>query len=98
MNVLIDVLLGMAAPAVVVGATWTLMRRTYRRNPAALTRLMLQAFAGKMLFFGGYVALVLSALPVRPMPFIAAFTGSFVVLYALQALWLRHLLAGDARA
>ena len=75
-----------------------LMERTYRRNPAALTRLMIMAFAAKMMFFGAYVAFVLRMLPVRPIPFVVAFTSAFIVLYSMQAFSLRRLLAGEARA
>jgi hypothetical protein len=37
-------------------------------------------------------------LPVRPIPFVVAFTSAFIVLYTMQAFALRRLLAGEARA
>ena len=98
MNFLLEILLGVAAPVVVAGAAWMLMVRTYRRNSAALTRVMIAGFAGKLVLFGAYVAAVLTLLPVRPVPFVTAFVGSFVVLYLLQALALRRLIAGDVPA
>lgn len=98
MNVAFEVLLGVAAPVAVAGATWVLIRRTYRRNPADLTRVMLAAFLAKMILFGTYVVAVFTLLPVRPVPFMAGFTGAFILLYLLQALSLRRLPAKDARA
>jgi hypothetical protein len=90
-------LAGMLAPLVVAAGSWILMERTYRRDPAALTGLMLKAFAGKMIFFGAYVAVVLSALSIRPIPFVVSFTGYFIGLHALEAVCLRRLVAGGAR-
>jgi hypothetical protein len=98
MNVFMEILLGVAGPCVGVLTAWVLMVRTFRRNPAALTRLMMIAFAAKMIFFGAYVAFVLRMLPVRPIPFVVAFTSAFIVLYTMQAFSLRRLLAGEIRA
>ncbi len=44
----------------------SLMERTYRRNPERLTAVMIAAFAGKMVFFGAYVAVMLRVLSLRP--------------------------------
>ena len=41
----------------------------------ALTAVMIAAFAGKMVFFGAYVAVVLRGLSLRPVPFVASFTA-----------------------
>jgi hypothetical protein len=98
MNVFMEILLGVTGPCVGVLTAWVLMVRTFRRNPAGLTRLMMIAFAAKMIFFGAYVAFVLRVLPVRPIPFVVAFTSAFVVLYTMQAFALRRLLAGESRA
>jgi hypothetical protein len=77
----VEVLLGMLGPLVVVCVTWALMARTYRTNPAGLTSMMTAALAGKMIFFGAYVAVMLGVLSLRP------------VLYLMQALYLRQMLA-----
>ncbi|MGH9312639.1 MAG: hypothetical protein ACRD09_01545 [Vicinamibacterales bacterium] len=94
----VAVLAGMVAPLVVATRTWILMERTYRRDPEGLTRLMVKAFVGKMIFFGAYVAVVLSALSIRPIPFIVSFTGYFIGLHLMEAICLRRLLAGDLRS
>jgi len=89
----LEMLLGMLGPLIVVCVTWVLMARTYRSNPQGLTAMMTAAFAGKMIVFGAYVAVMLGVLSVRPVPFVASFTTYFVGLYLMQALYLRRMLA-----
>ena len=52
---------------------------------------MIAAFAFKLVFFGAYVAVMLRVVALRPVPFIASFTGYLVGLYVIEALYLRHL-------
>jgi hypothetical protein len=87
----VAVLLGMVGPLVIAGGSWVLAERTYRRNPQALTPLMVAAFGFKLVFFGAYVAAMLALLSVKPMPFVASFVGSFVAFYLAVALLLRRL-------
>ena len=87
-----EVWLGMFAPLLVVSATWVLTERVYRARPESLTSVMMAAFAGKLLFFGAYVAAAIAVLGVRPVPFAASFTAYFIVLNVIEALWLRRLL------
>jgi hypothetical protein len=91
----VEILLGMIGPLVVVSGTWMLTKWTYARNPERLTSLMMVAFAGKLVFFGMYVAVTLSWLQVRPVPFVASFTSYFIALYLVEALCLRRLFAGE---
>jgi hypothetical protein len=88
------VLVGILGPLVAVGGSWPLMTRTFRRDPAQLTSMMMLAFAVKMVFFAAYVALAVAVLAVPPAPFVASFTCAFVALYAVEAVALRRLLAG----
>jgi hypothetical protein len=92
----VDVLLGMVGPLVVASATWVLAERTYRQDPARLTALMIQAFAGKLVFFGAYVTVMLKVLSLRPVPFVVSFTTYFIALHLTEALWLRRLFAGGS--
>lgn len=87
----IDVLWGMLGPLPVAAASWLMTERTYRTNPGALTSVMVAAFGFKLLFFGGYVAVMLGLLGLRPIPFVASFTGYFVGLYLIEALYMRRL-------
>ena len=89
-----EVLLGMLAPLAAAGASWVLIERTFKREPEQLTSLMIGAFGAKMLFFGAYVVVMLAAVRVPPVPFVASFTGFFIALYLAEALLMRRLFAG----
>jgi hypothetical protein len=90
-----DVLLGMLGPLAMACGSWLLMERTYRRRPQQLTGVMMAAFGGKLIFFGAYVAIMIRGVAVRPVPFAASLTGYFIGLYAIEAFWLKRLLAGE---
>ena len=90
----LGVVLGMIAPLVAAGVSWVLTERTYKRNPERLTALMMSGFAGKMVFFGAYVAVMLKVLRPQPVPFVSSFTGYFIALYLVEALLMRRLFAG----
>jgi hypothetical protein len=94
----VAVLLGMVGPLVVASVTWVLAERTYTRHPERLTSVMVQAFAGKLVFFGAYVAVMLKVLSLRPVPFVVSFTMYFIALHLAEALLLRRLFAGGIRA
>jgi hypothetical protein len=85
------VVAGMVGPLLAASGSWVLAERTFKRDPEALTSLMVAAFAGKMLFFGAYVAIALGVLALRPVPFVASFTSYFIALYMTEALCLRRL-------
>jgi hypothetical protein len=87
----VEVLCGMLGPLAVVSGTWLLTERTYRTHPGSLTSMMIAAFGFKVVFFGGYVAVMLGLLALRPMPFVASFTSYFVGLYLIEALYMRQL-------
>jgi hypothetical protein len=52
---------------------------------------MIGAFAGKLVFFGAYVGLAIGVLGVQPVPFAVSFTGYFIALHLIEALWLKRL-------
>jgi hypothetical protein len=87
----VDVLFGMLGPLAVMIGTWVVTERTYRRNPGALTSVMIAAFGFKLVFFGGYVAVMLGLLVLRPVPFVTSFTSCFIGLYLIAALYMRRL-------
>jgi hypothetical protein len=93
----LEVLAGLLGPLVAAIGTWVLVARTYRRVPAALTGRMSAALVGKMVFFAGYVAVMLRGLGLRPVPFVTSFTGYLIVLYAVEALLMRRLFANRTR-
>lgn len=94
----VDMLLGMVGPLVVASVTWVLAERTYRRHPERLTSVMVTSFAGKLVFFGAYLAVMLKVLSLRAVPFVVSFTASFIALHLAEAFWFRRLFAGGTRA
>ena len=94
----VDVLLGMMGPLAAVIGTWVMAEQTYRRHPGRLTSLMIAAFGVKVLFFGVYVTVVLTALSPGSIPFVVSFMSYFIALYLLEALYLRRLFADRAGA
>lgn len=91
-----ETLCGMLAPLLVAVVSWELAERTFRHSPERLTALMVTAFAGKMVFFGAYVAVALWGLSLRPVPFVVSFTAYFITLHLAEALCLRRLFAEGA--
>ena len=86
-----EVLLGMLGPLAASLVTWVFVERVHAVAPERVMGVIMQAFAGKMLFFGLYVALMLRGLRLETAPFIASFTAYFIGLYAMQALFLQRL-------
>jgi uncharacterized membrane protein YeaQ/YmgE (transglycosylase-associated protein family) len=86
-----EILCGMFGPLVAVAGSWIAAKWVYERNPVDLTSMMITAFAAKLVFFGGYVAVMLKVLGLHPVPFMVSFTGYFIALYFMEALFLRRL-------
>jgi hypothetical protein len=86
-----EVLYGMLGPLAAACGTWVGTQRTYRFNPQRLTGVMVGGMAIKAVFFAVYVAVMLRGIGVRPRPFVLGFTGYFVALYGLEALFLKRL-------
>ena len=94
----IELLCGMAGPLASATASWMVTERTYRTRPAALTAVMISAFAAKLVFFGVYVAVLIRVAGLRPAPFAASFAAYFIGLLFAEALWLRRLFTSPAKA
>ena len=92
-----EVWVGMLAPLVVVSVTWLLVERVHRTAPERLTSVMMLAFAGKLVFFGAYVGLAIGLLRLEPVLFAVSFAGYFIVLNAIEALWMKRLFDTSAR-
>ena len=93
-----EVLLGMAGPLVSAIGSWIAYVRAYRSAPGRLTNVMITALAVKMVFFGGYVGVMLRGLNLRPVPFIVSFAAYFIALHTIEATFLRRLLMNDLRS
>jgi hypothetical protein len=90
-----EVLSGMAGPLVSAVASWVAYERAHRSAPGRLTNVMIGALALKMVFFGGYVGVMLRGFELRPVPFVVSFAAYFIALYAMEAMFLRRLLMND---
>jgi len=92
-----EILTGMAAPLAAAAVSWVLIERTYRRDPVRLTAVTMAGFVAKAVFFGAYVAVMLKVFGMRPVPFVASFTGYFIALYLAEALLMRQMFAARER-
>ena len=88
---LVDVAAGMFGPLLAAIATWILVERGARTNPAGLTAVMMTAFFVKLVFFGVYVVVMLKGLRVAPIPFVTSFTAYFVGLYVAEGVLMHRL-------
>ena len=94
-SVVPELVLGMVGPLSSAVLTWQVLERTYSSSPERLTSVMITAFGVKVLLFALYVVGALWGLGLRPKPFMLSFTGYYVGLHVVEALFLRRLLAGD---
>ena len=86
----------MVGPLASASVTWILTERTFATAPARVMTLFVTAFMVKMAFFALYVAMMLRVLDLRPILFVASFTAYFILLLAMQAVFLRRLFARGA--
>jgi dipeptide/tripeptide permease len=93
----IEVFFGMLGPLAAASGTWLLVTWAYRERPGELTGLLAAAFVLKMIFFGGYVAIMLRVARFRPIPFVVSFTGYFIGTYLIEALYLKRLFSERSR-
>lgn len=76
---------GFVGPLVAVVATWIAVVRVYRRNPAAVTGLMVKAFLAKAVFFAAYVVVMIKVAGLPAREFGLSFVACFIALYAVEA-------------
>jgi hypothetical protein len=86
---------GIAGPLLSAVVSWQVLERTHRSAPERLTNVMITSFGVKVLLFGLYLVIALKVLGLRPLPFMLSFTGYYVALHVVEAMFLRRLLAGN---
>ena len=86
-----ELLYGFLAPLMTFVISWSVVKRAYRANPSGLMPVLLVGMVLKLLFFAAYAAVMLRVLHMRPIPFVATFTTSFIVLHNIEALRMRRL-------
>jgi hypothetical protein len=87
----LEIWLGMLGPLLSAIASWIVMERRHHQRPQGMTRLLIKAFAAKMIFFGIYIAVFIGIGLVRPIPFVLSFAGYYIALHTVEAIGLRHL-------
>ena len=90
--------MGMVAPLIVGIATIVMVEWTTRNEPLALTSRMTTAFLAKMLFYAGYVSVVLGLVTTTPVPFMVSFTVYFVALQITEAMYFKTLFTRTSTA
>jgi hypothetical protein len=88
-----EALFGMLGPLAGTCVSWLSVERTHRSAPERVIGVMIVGFAIKLVFFALYVALMLRLMALRPVPFVGVFVTYFIVLNAMQALFLKRLIA-----
>jgi hypothetical protein len=87
-----EVLLGLIGPLAGADIRWFLMARASASGGEQLMKTMVRLLGLKMVLFGMYAVVVLRVMDVRPVLFVGSFAGFFVMLHALEAMFLRRLI------
>jgi len=82
---------GMMGPLLSAVVSWIAMHRKYLKRPEELTALMIKAFVIKMIFFAGYITVLVSFGSVEPIPFVFSFGFYFIALHIMEATGLHRL-------
>jgi hypothetical protein len=97
-DIRLEIWLGMLGPLASALVSWITMERQFLRRPAGMTSLMIKGFVAKMVFFAGYVTVLLSIGSVQPIPFVISFTAYFILLHAAEAIGLHRLQTANPAA
>jgi hypothetical protein len=87
-----EVLLGVVAPVVTTALSWVSVTRAWATAPASSLAVMIRGFVVKAVFFIAWVTIVLKGFEVRPEPFVASLTVSFLALHFMEAWHLKRLM------
>ncbi len=87
-----EVLLGVIAPVLTTAVSWVSIRRVWATAPETSLSVLIRGLLVKSLFFIAWVTIMLKGFEVRPVPFVASLTASFLVLHLLEAWHLKRLM------
>ena len=93
-----EVFYGMVGPLAVAAASWMVTKKTYIASPERLMGVLIKGMAIRAVFFGAYVVIMLRLMALRPIPFVLSFTGYFIALYAMEALFMKRLFNSNAES
>lgn len=94
----LEIWFGMLGPLIAAAASWIAMVREYARSHRGMTRLLIRAFAAKMIFFAVYIIVLLRTRYVRPIPFVICFAGFYLALHFVEAMGLRRMQTAEKPA
>lgn len=86
-----EIFLGMILPLLIGIYSISVNKYIYNKTPEKLTRAMVINFFLKLIIYGLYIAILLGFYTFREVPFIVSFVGFFIVLYGIEAYYLRKL-------
>ncbi len=89
---------GIAGPLTGAALSWVAYVRAHEAAPERLTRVMITAFALKLIFFSVFVTVAIRLVDLKPAPFVVSFTSAFIALHAMEAFSLRRLVMGAMRS
>jgi hypothetical protein len=89
---------GIAGPLASAVVSWVAYVRANAAAPERLTRVMITAFALKLMFFSVYVTAAMRVLDLRAAPFVVSFASAFIALHAMEAFSLQRLVMGAMRS
>jgi len=87
-----EALWGILGPLTGASVSWIAYVRAHESTPERLTRVMITAFALKLMFFSVYVVATMRLFDLRPAPFVVSFASAFIALHAMEAFHLRRLI------
>jgi len=93
-----ELLLGMVGPLAGADISWIFMERASASGGEQLMKTMIRSLGLKMVLFGVYAVVILRVMEVRPVLFVGSFAGFFIALHALEAVFLRRLIAQRAHS
>ena len=86
---------GMLGPLAVVAVSWLVVERAWAARPEGVLGVLLGGMALKLMFFAVYAFVMLRVLSLRPVPFVASFTGYFIALHNIEALFMKRLFTSE---
>tara|TARA_B100001964_G_scaffold63079_1_gene71849 strand:- start:337 stop:693 length:357 start_codon:yes stop_codon:yes gene_type:complete len=86
-----EIFLGMIAPLIVGIISILVLSEKNKKNPGNVTNVLIQSFAGKMIFYALYFIYIFTFYTFNPLPFVISFVSYFVTIHICEALFLRSI-------
>jgi hypothetical protein len=90
-----ELLFGMLGPLLVATLSWVVVARAWAVRPEGVFGVLLGGMAIKLVFLAAYAYVMLRVVALRPVPFVASFTGYFIALHNIEALFMKRLFTSE---